>query len=204
MMLTAARMRQIGWGALLACCILVFTILSLTVHAVQNEVILAERRILALKQETLMLETEFESRANQRQLANWNRVEFGYEAPRADQYLDDRRQLAALGKPAGPGAPRPIRIARSEPGAHTGEGAREMVSPISGARITRASAPDERDALGGFSEAFEGFLLERSKPGESAPGGGGQAARAQRQILSGAALAGASQSGAGQSGAGTQ
>ncbi|MEM6586044.1 MAG: hypothetical protein AAF692_09835 [Pseudomonadota bacterium] len=168
MMLTAARMRQIGWGVLLSLCILVFTILSLSVHAVQNEVVLAERQIIALKRETLMLETEFESRANQRQLANWNRVEFGYKAPRADQYLDDRRQLAALGQPRAPEAPSPVRLARTELASldpeHAAEKAREMVSPVSGTRIVGVSAAVEQDAISGFSEAFEEFLLDTGRP----------------------------------------
>jgi len=199
MMLTAARMRQIGWGALLALCILFFTILSLTVHAVQNEVVLAERRIIALKQETLMLETEFESRANQRQLANWNRVEFGYQAPRADQYVDNRRQLAALGQPQGPKAPRPLRVARTElaslEGQATKAAPRDMVSPVSGARIAQVSTALDQDALTGFSEAFEGFLIERGRAASPAPRSAAQPAPAGGSILSDSRLVARSRAG---------
>ncbi|MEO1488701.1 MAG: hypothetical protein AAFR88_04585, partial [Pseudomonadota bacterium] len=66
MMLTAARMRQIGWGVLLGACLLAFLILSITVHAVKSEVMRKERQIIAFKQEIQLLETEFQSRANQR------------------------------------------------------------------------------------------------------------------------------------------
>mgnify|MGYP000461560920 CR=1 FL=1 len=55
-------------------------------------------RILALKRETMYLETEYETRANQQQLRNLNDVEFGYQAPNAGQYLENERQLAALGR----------------------------------------------------------------------------------------------------------
>ena len=77
MIVTGSRMRQIGWIASLALCIGIFMVLSFNVHAVKSEVLLAERKIVALERETQMLETEFETRASQRQLANWNAVEFG-------------------------------------------------------------------------------------------------------------------------------
>src|SRR3546814_20522565 len=97
----------------LAVCLGLFLALSFRVHAVNSEVRLAEREIIKLRRETLMLETEFEVRANQRQLAEWNTVDFGYQAPRADQYLAGDRQLAPLRMPSLPGAPSPIRVAQS-------------------------------------------------------------------------------------------
>ncbi|MFA7587269.1 MAG: hypothetical protein WCY11_13915, partial [Novosphingobium sp.] len=81
------------------------------VNAVKSQVRLAERQIVAVKREKMVLETEFLTRANQQQLRALNEVEFGYDAPRADQYIEGERQLAALGKPRGPGAPTPIRVA---------------------------------------------------------------------------------------------
>ena len=140
-MITHTQMRSLGWMAVLAICVGLFAILSLRVQAVTSEVLLAERKIVSLERQNKLLETEFETRASQRQLANWNAVEFGFEAPRADQYLEGERQLAMLGQPLGPDAPRPIRVARanaddladmSDPG--------EMVSPITGEAITLASA----------------------------------------------------------------
>lgn len=165
MIVTDARKRQIGWVAALAMCLGIFALLSLSTHAVKSEVLLAERKIVLLERETLMLETELQARASQRQLANWNRIEFGYEAPRADQYFDSERQLASLGEPIGPNAPSPIRVARADvaeedaPPMDTGP----MVSPVSGAPVTLASAAlDESDPGAAFTEAFGNFLIEAS------------------------------------------
>ncbi|MEL7199000.1 MAG: hypothetical protein AAGL10_11860 [Pseudomonadota bacterium] len=165
MIVTDARKRQIGWVAALAICLGLFALLSLSTHAVKSEVLLAERKIVALERQTLMLETEFQARASQRQLANWNRVEFGYEAPRAHQYFDSERQLASLGQPLGPDAPSPIRVARADP-AETGTqpmASGPMVSPISGEPVTLASATLAEDDPGAaFTEAFGNFLIEAS------------------------------------------
>ena len=48
-------------------------------------------------------------------MSDWNAVEFGYSAPRADQYLESERQLAALGTPRGINAPSPVRVALNRP-----------------------------------------------------------------------------------------
>lgn len=109
-----ARMRQIGWIVLLAVSLAALLALTFKVNAVKGQVRLVERQIIAAQQHKLMLETEFQTRASQHQLSNWNAVEFGYDAPRADQYVEHERQLAALGAPRGMGAPRPIRFALAE------------------------------------------------------------------------------------------
>ena len=93
----SARMRSIGWAAVLAVCIALFIGLTFQVNSVKSQVRLAERHIVALEREKMMLETEFETRASQQQLANWNTVEFGYRAPRADPFLENERELAGLG-----------------------------------------------------------------------------------------------------------
>lgn len=117
-----SRLRQIGWLALLAVCVAVFLALTFQVNAVKSDVRLVERKIIAAEQAKQMLETEFQTRANQHQLADWNRVEFGYSAPRADQYLEQERQLAALGTPRGINAPQPIRVAMADNGPVEEEG----------------------------------------------------------------------------------
>ena len=111
------RTRQIAWAAALALGTAAFLALTFKVNAVRSEVRLTERAIIALKQETLLLETEFQTRASQRQLSQWNAVEFGYIAPQAGQLLESDRQLARLGQPRGLDAPTPIRVAMavSEP-----------------------------------------------------------------------------------------
>lgn len=164
MMVTGSRMRQIGWLASVGLCVGVFAVLTFNVHAVRSEVLLAERQIIALERETMLLETEFQTRASQHQLATWNAVEFGYEAPRADQYIDGERQLASLGLPAAPNAPSPIRVARADAPAQSASGRdrTEMVSPISGQPITLASTRGDANAGSTFSNAFGDFLVEAS------------------------------------------
>jgi hypothetical protein len=156
-----SRLRQIGWLVVIATCLGLFLALSFRVHAVKSEVRLAERQIIALKNETLMLETEFQARANQRQLAEWNAVEFGYEAPRADQYLEGERQLASFGLPRAPGAPAPIRVARADIDLSPDTGFdRPMVSPLTGQPVQFAVA--QHDAGGDLADAFGEFLAEAS------------------------------------------
>ncbi|WP_232366631.1 hypothetical protein [Alteripontixanthobacter muriae] len=132
-MVAGSRMRQLGWAVVLGICLAVFAALTFRVNAVKSEVRLAERQIIALQRETILLETEFETRANQQQLADWNVVDFGYEAPRADQYVDNERELAALAGPRAVGAPDPIRVARAaDDEALLAEGLPAMVSPVTG------------------------------------------------------------------------
>lgn len=121
-----SRLRQTGWFVLLTLCGVFFLVLTFHVNSVKNKVHLAERTIIELEREKQTLEIEFEARANQQQLANWNKIDFGYEAPRADQYLDNERQLAALGLARDVNAPDPIRVARAEE-----EGEQTLVSMVS-------------------------------------------------------------------------
>lgn len=156
-----SRVRQIGWVAVLLACVALFAILSFQVQTVKSEVLLAEREIVSLERQVLMLETEFQTRASQRQLAEWNTIELGYKAPRADQYLDSNRQLAALGQSEGPNAPSPIRVARAELSA-ADMSANDMVSPITGAPVTLASVGASEDAGALFADAFGEFLTDAS------------------------------------------
>jgi hypothetical protein len=129
--LGGSRLRQLGWAVTLALCITLFAALTFKVNSVRSEVRLAERQILALQREKVLLETEFETRASQQQLAQWNAVEFGYQAPGPGQYLEGERQLARLGEERGPAAPTPIRVARA-PDAGSPASFPAMVSPLTG------------------------------------------------------------------------
>ncbi len=111
MNLTRDRVRSIGWAFVLSICFALTMALTFRVNAEKGQVRLAERQIVALKREKLFLQTEFQTRANQQQLRALNDIEFGYAAPTAGQYVAGERQLADFGKPAGPGAPAPIRVA---------------------------------------------------------------------------------------------
>jgi hypothetical protein len=136
MNITRNRARSIGWAFILTMCFALMMALTVRVNAVKSEVRLAERKIVALKREKLLLETEFQTRASQSQLHALNEMEFGYAAATPGQYLSGERQLAALGKAAEPDAPAPIRVAK----AIRGENAPlfpAMVSPISGKPVSQ-------------------------------------------------------------------
>ena len=120
MIAAGSRLRQIGWALVLAVCFGLLLALTFKVNAVKSQVRLTERHIIAAQHDKLMLETEFQTRASQRQLSQWNAVEFGYVAPRADQYLESERELAVLGLPRGLDAPDPIRVAKARPQAEEG------------------------------------------------------------------------------------
>lgn len=109
-----SRLRQAGWALTLSVAFALFLALTFHVNAIRNQVRLTERQIVAVQQDKQMLETEFQSRASQRQLAEWNAVDFGYKAPRADQFVENETQLAMLGAPRQLDAPQPIRVARAE------------------------------------------------------------------------------------------
>lgn len=147
MNLTRDRMRSIGWVALLVTCAALTLVLMVRVNAVKSEVQLAQRQINAIKQEKLILETEFLTRANQQQLRNLNAIEFGYQAPTAGQYLEGERQLAALGKARGPKAPKPIRVASAATLVEDQNPIQALVSPLTGkAMAAEVKIADTRDA----------------------------------------------------------
>lgn len=141
MNLTRDRVRSIGWAVILTVCLAFTMALTMRVNAVKSQVALAERQIVSLRQEKMMLETEFETRANQQQLKALNDVEFGYQAPTPGQYLEGERQLASLAKARSPGAPAPIRVASA--GTHDQTPTLvAMVSPLTGKAL--AAEPSAR------------------------------------------------------------
>lgn len=149
------RLASIGWAFVLAIAAAMVLGLTFKVNSVKGEVRLAERRIVALEREKLMLETEFETRANQQQLADWNDVDFGYVAPKAAQYVESERQLAQYGTPRAPGAPAPIRVASADLAPDRSSGFPSMVSPLTG-RAIAAEMPDEkRDEHNGLQALSE-------------------------------------------------
>jgi hypothetical protein len=142
MMVTARRLRSIGWMATLVVCGALVMVLAFRVNALRSQVHQADAKIIALKQETMYLETEFETRANQQQLKSWNDVEFGYVAPVATQYLDNERQLASYAKPVEPDAPAPIRVASADDAVVVAAAFPAMVSPMTGRHESgQAAAP---------------------------------------------------------------
>ena len=128
-MVRGSRLRQIGWAISIGVVFAGFMLLTFRVNAVKSEVVRAERLIVDMEREKLALETEFETRANQQQLADWNAIEFGYLPPRADQFMEAERDLASFSAPRAPGSPEPIRFAREMEASDYPE----LVSPLSGA-----------------------------------------------------------------------
>ncbi|WP_408590249.1 hypothetical protein [Novosphingobium sp.] len=135
MIVSANRLRSIGWIALLLVCFALVMVMAFRVNALRSQVHRAEERIVALRQEKIYLETEMETRANQQQLKNWNDVEFGYVAPSSDQYLENERQLAVLSKPDEAGAPAPIRVASMDDSVVAAAAFPAMVSPLTGKSV---------------------------------------------------------------------
>jgi hypothetical protein len=131
-MLTRSHARSIGWAAILAVCFALTVALSFRVNAVKSQVRLTERRIAQLQVENGLLETEFETRANQQQLTALNEVDFGYQAPTPAQYFESERQLADLGKPRGPDAPPMIRVAANDAPPAGPSVLPAMVNPLTG------------------------------------------------------------------------
>lgn len=166
MMLTRSHVRSIGWAAILAVCFALTVALSFRVNAVKSQVRLSERHIARLQAETGLLETEFETRANQQQLTALNEVEFGYQAPTPGQYLESERQLASLGKPRGPDAPPMIRVAAADPQPASDSVLPAMVNPLTGkalaAELPRLQAkPADKPAAKVATKPAPANLAER-------------------------------------------
>lgn len=160
MTVAGSRLRQIGWAMALGIAFLMFVALSFRVNAVRSDVVRAERTIISLKQDTMRLETEFETRANQQQLANWNAVDFGYTAPRADQYIRNERELASLSQPSLPGAPDPIRVARADVPSELPA----MVSPLTGRPVGEAVPAEAEDAPAPRKSAERSARAQAARP----------------------------------------
>ena len=152
MIVSRSSLHKIGWVMILTICGALLLALTFKVNAVKSQVRLAERQIVAARQERDMLETEFETRANQHQLAALNNVEFGYAAPTPGQYVEGERQLAGLSKARAASAPTPIMVASVDTAQQSALPA--MVNPIIGpitgtaqaAEAPRASKPKPASA----------------------------------------------------------
>lgn len=160
--------RRIGWLAVLAACSVVYLMIVLNGNSVRSEVVQAERRIVQLEQQNMLLETEYLTRSSQKQLARWNRVDFGYSAPTAAQFIQSERELAVFGGARSSDAPEPIRLA----GRVSSEETRafpQLVSPMTGEAIDGAlAAADLGDgtALGGPLEDTELANAENTSASE--------------------------------------
>jgi len=108
MKLAAKRLEGIGWLALVFIVAILLYPLSLSVATLRSDLSNTDKEIVSVKKEIRYLETEFSARANLRQLEEWNKMEYGYVAPKAAQYLDGERALANLG---GKNLRKPVKVA---------------------------------------------------------------------------------------------
>jgi len=163
MNLTRDRVHSIGWVSVLLVCAAFSLALMLRVNAVKSQVAASEKRIVYVERDIDFLQTEFQTRSNQQQLKALNEVEFGYEAPKAAQYIEGERQLAALGNAPAPGAPAPIRYASADVPTDGDAGGASailaMVSPVTGA-APAAKAEKETVKLAA-ADVQEGRALAR-------------------------------------------
>lgn len=138
MILAVKRLKTIGWIALIFIVAIALYPLSLSVATLRSDLGRVDRDILRTRSEIRYLETEFATRASLTQLAMWNDLEYGYEAPSAAQYLDGERELANLGD-ATRQLDKPVRVAAMtiKPQPQTPE-----ISPADGAAgVTRKAEP---------------------------------------------------------------
>lgn len=108
MKLAFKRLEGMGWLALVFLVAILLYPLSLSVATLRSDLTRTDRKIVEVKKDIRYLETEFNARANLRQLEEWNKLEFGYASPDASQYLDGERALANLG---GKDLRKPVQVA---------------------------------------------------------------------------------------------
>jgi hypothetical protein len=136
-MIAIKRLKNILWILIVAFGALTAYLISLRVATERNAVQSLEQRIFHVRGDIRYLETEFEARANMRQLEKWNSQDYRYVAPQAAQYLPDERSLAQLDGVRSNGeiyvAP-PVMMAMAE--AEDGEAAEQQV-----AAATRTESP---------------------------------------------------------------
>ena len=95
-MTAAYRLKGIGWFIALAAVALGFYLVSLQVAAERKKLDDVTARITDARREIHALETEFATRANMRQLEQWNGDALALAAPTAAQFVSDDAALAAL------------------------------------------------------------------------------------------------------------
>ena len=97
MTLAMKKLHGIGWVALVFLVAILLYPLSLQVASVHGELTSTERQITQARREISYLQADLRTLANHSQLEEWNRVQYGYVAPVAEQYLAGERALADLG-----------------------------------------------------------------------------------------------------------
>lgn len=134
------------WVATLAAMLAALVAVTMAANSIKGDVKRLERSIIAAERHKLLLETELQARASQRQLAEWNAIEFGFTAPRSNQFIDNHMKLAAFSDHPPIGHPEPIRLVRAESGEHGGQGIPDTVRAFAGLPIEETHIAIERAA----------------------------------------------------------
>ena len=95
-MTAAYRLKGFGWFVGLAAVALCLYLISLQVAAERKRLDDVNGRIALAQRDIRALETEFDTRANMRQLERWNGDTLALAAPTAAQFVSDDAALAAL------------------------------------------------------------------------------------------------------------
>lgn len=145
MTLAMKRLKNIGWLALVFMVAVLLYPLSLNVAALHSDLSRIDRDILETKQEINFLQAEIRTRASVAQLEEWNQLLYGYEPPRADQFIDGERGLASLS--GSEPLVKPVLVAVDMPAGDIGGGGAAASSILADASAAiRSVASDEKDA----------------------------------------------------------
>lgn len=103
-MTAAYRLRGLGWFATCSAIVLGFYLVSLQVASERNKLDALNASIRAAERDVRALETEFDTRANLRQLERWNGDVLALSAPTSGQFVEGEARLASVSfdAPAGP------------------------------------------------------------------------------------------------------
>lgn len=164
-MTAAYRLKGLGWFVSVMIVAIGFYLISLQVAAERKKLADMNSAIATAKRDIRSLETEFSTRANLAQLEKWNGDVLAFTAPRADQFVADGAQLAAinLDAPDGAGGPgEPVRqAAYVVPTLHPLPGLDLAVEPSAGA-VRAVVAPVVKDALAAPVVASAGSTAKQS------------------------------------------
>lgn len=94
--MVAYNLKGLGWGTAVFAMALGFYLVSLQVATERGRLEALDRDIARAERDIRMLETEFNARANFRQLERWNGDVLALTAPGTTQFVDGEAQLAAL------------------------------------------------------------------------------------------------------------
>jgi hypothetical protein len=102
MSLAMKRLKNLGWMALVFLVAILLYPLSLNVASLHSDLVVIDNKILKTKQEISFLQAELRTRANMQQMEEWNKLEFGYAPPTAEQFMQGEAALAEHGEQAVP------------------------------------------------------------------------------------------------------